>query len=43
MVIDSKPVTNPEDNIRNVLWPFEHFLYKRRINVYMATRLSDKV
>ena len=29
-----------EDSIRNVLWPFEHFIFKRRINIYLAVKME---
>ena len=34
------PLSQFEEPIRNVLWPFEHFIFKMKINIYLAFRVE---
>lgn len=35
LFVDPYPVGDIVNNIWNVVWPFEHYIFKRRINLYL--------
>ena len=41
--IDPKPITNIDEIIFNVLWPFECVIFRRRHNVHLIKQIEPDV
>ena len=39
--IDPNPIKKIEPTLWSVIWPFEHYIVRRRINFYLITQLFD--
>jgi len=42
-MVVTKPISNIEEIIFNVLWPFEHTIFKRRHNIHLITKLEPNI
>ena len=43
--LNNTPVTssNFEEPLRNVLWPFEHFIFRMRINIFLGLYIDKNL